>query len=154
MVTPIRLYPLYCTLNYCTLTLTITHWQPSALVALSFAFVSDFVSRFRLEINNFFSNSFFLLEVSRELPQCSTLNTHSLFVFFHCSFEQFSTPSHIVVSVILTLFALTILCVSHSNLHLIFVLFQTCFTFVNSSILLPYSGFQFLFFLGRVPIKP
>jgi hypothetical protein len=33
-------------------------------------------------------------------------------------------------------------------------LFQTCHTFVNSSILLPYSGFQFLFFLGRVPIKP
>ncbi len=26
--------------------------------------------------------------------------------------------------------------------------------FVNSSILLPYSGFQFLFFLGRVPNKP
>jgi hypothetical protein len=26
--------------------------------------------------------------------------------------------------------------------------------FVNSSILLPYSGFQFLFFLGQVPNKP
>jgi hypothetical protein len=26
--------------------------------------------------------------------------------------------------------------------------------FVNSSILLPHSGFQFLFFLGRVPTKP
>jgi hypothetical protein len=42
----------------------------------------------------------------------------------------------------LTLFALKFLCVSHSNL-LIFVLFQTCHTFVSSSILLPYSGFQF-----------
>ncbi len=34
---------------------------------------------------------------------------------FCCSFAQFSTPAHIVVSVILTLFALTFLCVSHSN---------------------------------------
>ncbi len=48
----------------------------------------------------------------------------------------------------LTLFALTFLCVSHCNL-LIFVLFQTCHTFVNSSILLPFSGFQFLFFMGE-----
>ncbi len=33
MVTPIRLYPLYCTLYLCTLTLT--RWQLQALVALS-----------------------------------------------------------------------------------------------------------------------
>jgi hypothetical protein len=47
---------------------------------------------------------------------------------------QFSTPAHIFVSVILTLFALTFLGVSHSNLHSVFVLFQTCHTFINSSI--------------------
>jgi hypothetical protein len=35
---------LYCTLYYCTLTLT--RWQLSAPVALSFAFVSDFVLKF------------------------------------------------------------------------------------------------------------
>jgi hypothetical protein len=53
----------------------------------------------------------------------------------------------------LTLFAVTFLGVSHSNL-LFFVLFQTCHTFVNLSIFfLPYSGFQILFFVG-VPNKP
>ncbi len=75
VVTPIRLCLLYCTLYYCTLTLTLTHRQPSALVALSFAFVSDFVFkfcsvhfigynfhstsrlRFRLEIISIFPNS-------------------------------------------------------------------------------------------------
>ncbi len=41
MVTWIRLYPLYF-----TLTLTLTLRQPSALVALSFAFESDFVLKF------------------------------------------------------------------------------------------------------------
>jgi hypothetical protein len=35
-----------------------------------------------------------------------------------------------------------------------FVLCKTCHTFVSSSILLPYSGFQFLFFMGQVPNKP
>jgi hypothetical protein len=39
VVTPIRLYPLYCTLYPCTLTLT--RRQLQALVALSFAFVSE-----------------------------------------------------------------------------------------------------------------
>ncbi len=37
VVTRIRLYPLNCTLYLCTL----THWQLQALVALSFAFVSE-----------------------------------------------------------------------------------------------------------------
>ncbi len=89
-----------------------------------------------------FSDFIFLLEVSRELPRCSTLNTF----FVALSFLIVRLHS-------LTLFALTFLCVSHSNL-LIFVLFQTCHTFVSSSILLPYSGFQFLFFVGPVPNKP
>ncbi len=39
VVTLIRLYPLYCTLYLCTPTLTRRHLQ--ALVALSFALVSD-----------------------------------------------------------------------------------------------------------------
>jgi hypothetical protein len=39
MVTPIRLYSLYCTLYFCTL----THWQPSVPATLSSAFVSDFL---------------------------------------------------------------------------------------------------------------
>ncbi len=77
-----------------------------------------------------------------------------MLIFFNYSFAQFSTPAHIVVSVILTLFAHTFLCVSNSNLHLIFVLIQTFYTSVNLSILLPYSGFQFLFFLEQVPNKP
>jgi hypothetical protein len=133
-----------CTLYFCTL----TPRQPSAPVALSSAFVSDFLFqvlqcalhttftafsclRFCLEINSFFPKLFFfLLEVSRELPQCSTLNTF------------FIAPSFLIVRLhSLTLFALTFLCLSHPNL-LIFVLFQTCHTFVNPSILLPYSSWD------------
>ncbi len=45
-MTPIRLYPLYCTLYCCILTLTLTRRQPSAPVALSFAFVSDSIFKF------------------------------------------------------------------------------------------------------------
>jgi hypothetical protein len=109
---------------------------------LATTFTALFCLRFRLEINSFPKTHIFLLEVSRELTQCSTLNTF------------FVALSFLVVHVhSLTLFALTFLCVSHSTL-LIFVLFQTCHTFINSSILLPYSGFQFLFFVGRVSNKP
>ncbi len=81
--------------------------------------------------------------MSRELPQCLTLNTSlvalSIFVIYSRSFNP-------------VLF-LHFFRVSHFSL-LIFVLFQTCHTFVNSFILLPYSGFQLLLFLGRVPNKP
>ncbi len=42
MVTPIRFYPLHCTLYCCTL----THQQSSALVALSPVFVCDFCFKF------------------------------------------------------------------------------------------------------------
>jgi hypothetical protein len=93
VVTPIRLYPLHCTLYCCTLTPTLTRRQSSALVALSPAFVSDFLFQvlqctldwlhlsqhclLTISFRNqqFFSKFIFLLEVSRELPQCSTLNT-------------------------------------------------------------------------------
>ncbi len=109
---------------------------------LATAFTALFRLRFCLEINSFPKIHIFLLEVSRELPHRSTLNT------FFVALSFFVVRLHS-----LTIFALTFLCVSHSNL-LIFVLFQTCHTFVNLSILLPYSGFQFLFFLGRVPNKP
>jgi hypothetical protein len=75
VVTPIRLYPLYCTLYFCTLTC----WQLAAQVPLSFAFVSDifvpflqcalhwlqlskrFLLRFRLEVYSF---SFFCWELA------------------------------------------------------------------------------------------
>jgi len=146
VVTPIRLYPLHCTLYCCTHTPTLTRRQSSALVALSPAFVSDFCFnfcsvhsigynfhstfclQFRSEINSFFSKFSFLLEVSRELPQRSTLNT-----FFRCS--QFLT----VRSHSLTLFALA---------------FFVCATLSSVRPTLPYSGFHFLFFVGRVPNKP
>jgi hypothetical protein len=61
-----------------------------------------------------------------------------------------STP--FCIKLFLTLFVIQFLCVSHFNLPFDFVLFQPCHTFINSSILLPYSGFQFIFFLGQVPI--
>ncbi len=105
MVTPTRLYPLHCTLYSCTLKLTLTRRQSSAPVALSSAFVGvffcfkfcsvhsigyNFHSTFSLAISfrnqQFLSKFSFLLEVSRELPQRSTLNT-----FFRCS--QFSRCS-------------------------------------------------------------
>ncbi len=109
---------------------------------LATTFTALFCLRFHLEINSFLKTCIFLLEVSRELPQHSTLNTF----FIALSFLVVCLHS-------LTLFALAFLCVSHSNL-LIFVLFQTCQTIISSSILLPYSGFQFLFFVGWVPNKP
>ncbi len=48
---------------------------------------------------------------------------------------------------------LIFLCVSDPSLEFFFF-FPNLPHFINSSILLPYSGFQFLFFLGRVPNKP
>ncbi len=121
MVTPIRLYPLHCTLYCCTLTPTLTRQKSSVLVALSPAFVSDFCfktcsvhsigynfhSTFSLAIsfrNQQFSSKFsFLLEVSGELPQRSTLNTF----FVALSFLS------VVCLHSLTLFALAFLCVPH-----------------------------------------
>jgi hypothetical protein len=112
---------------YTVLLYTHTHTHTSAVISasrsLSPAFVSDFfvsifavytplattftaffVFDFVQKSTVFFPNSFFLLEVSRELPQRSTLN-----MFFH--FSQFSRCSlHS-----LTLFALTFLCVSQFN---------------------------------------
>ncbi len=90
-------------------TLTLTCRQPSALVALSFAFISDsvfkfcsvhfigynfqstFRLRFCLEIISFFKNSFFLLEVSRE-AQRLILNTLLVARIFCCCFAQFPAP--------------------------------------------------------------
>ena len=129
MVTPIRLYPLHCTLYCCTHTPTLTRRQSSALVALSPAFVSDFCfnfcsvhsigynfhSTFWLAISfrnqQFFSKYSFLLEVSRELPQRSTLNTF----FVALSFLVVRLHS-------LTLFALAFffVCATFSSVHPIF----------------------------------
>ncbi len=72
VVTPIRLYPLYCTLYYCILTLTLTCRQPSALVALSFALVSDFVLK---------------------ILQCTLHQLQLSQHFFACDFVQKSTVS-------------------------------------------------------------
>ncbi len=160
VVTPIRLYPLHCTLYCCTLTPTLTSQQSSALVALSSAFLSDFLFqvlqctlhwlqlsqhfcfRFCLEINSFFPNSFFCWKWAESYHNAQLWTCHSLLLVI-------SLPTCAVS----TLFALIFFRVSHFSLR-IFVLFQTCHTFVNSFILLPYSGFQLLLFLGRVPNKP
>jgi hypothetical protein len=87
----------------------------------------------------------------------NTLLVPRIFVVVLRSYQPLADrhPStHISYQVILTLFVTLFLCVSHSNL-----LFDFCSVpnlphlhqFVHS---LPYSGFQFLFFLGQVPIKP
>ncbi len=136
------MYPLNCTLYCCTLTPTLTHRQSSARVALSPAFISDFCFKFHSVHSIGYATTFtalfacdsvqkstvsfskfsFLLEVSRELTQRSTLNT-----FFHCS--QFSCCSFAL--------AYFLLCVCH--------------IFVSSPNLLPYSGFHFLFLVGGIP---
>jgi hypothetical protein len=143
VVTPIRLYPLHCTLYCCTL----TRRQSTAPVALSSAFISDFFFKvlqctlhwlqlsqhFSLAISfrnqQFLSKFSFLLEVSKELPQRSTLNPF----FVALSFLVVRLHS-------LTLFALVFFCVCH--------------IFVSSPNLLPYSGFHFLFLMGQEPSKP
>ncbi len=96
MVTPIRLYPSYCTLYLCTLTLTC--WQLHALVALSSASGDISFQLLRctlhwLQLNKRFSLSislrnqqtffllFFLLEVGRSYHSTQFLNTFSLPVF-------------------------------------------------------------------------
>ncbi len=81
---------------------------------LATAFTALFRLRFHLETNSFPKIHIFLLEASRELPQCSTLNTF----FVALSFLVVCLHS-------VTLFVLTFLFVSHSNL-LIFVLLLLC----------------------------
>ncbi len=150
---------MHCTLYCCTLTPTLTRRQSSALVTLSPAVVSDFCFKFCSVHSigyNFHStfhlrfylkiNSFFQIHLSVESKQRATTTLDFEHVFVALSFLVVRLHS-------LTLLALSFLCVSHSNL-LIFVLSQTCHTFISSSIIWPYSGFQFLFFVGRVPNKP
>ncbi len=97
---------------------------------------------------------------SKQRATTTLLNTLLVPRIFRCCFAQlpapsWQTPQHTYLyQVILTLFVTLFLCVSHSNL-----LFDFCSVpnlphlhqFVHP---LPYSGFQFLFFLGQVPIKP
>ncbi len=143
MVTPIRLYLLHCTLYCCTL----TRRQSSVLVALSPAFVSDFCFkfcsvhsigynfhstfhlRFRLEINSFFFPIQF--SVGSKQRATTTLDFEHVFRCSHfsrCSFAQFNPVRSCI--------------------------FCVCHIFVSSPNLLPYSGFHFLFLVGRVPSKP
>ncbi len=142
MVTPIRLYPLHCTLYYCVLTLTLTRWQSSALVTLSPAFVSDFCFmscsvhsigynfhstfhlRFRLEINSLFFQIQF--SVGSKQRAITTLDFEHVFrcsQFSRCSFAQFNPVRS-------------------------YIFFCVCHIFVSSPNLLPYSGFHFLFLVG------
>jgi hypothetical protein len=89
-----------------TLTLTLTRQQPSALNALYFAFIVDsvfkfcsvnfigynFHSTFCLQFCSIFPNSVFLLEVSRELPQRSILNTLPIARIFLLLFCAVTSP--------------------------------------------------------------
>ncbi len=97
VVTPIRLYPLYCTLYPCTLTLTCRHLQ--ALVAFSFAFISNIFASiswctlYWLQLHKLFllpislrnlQTFCFILFVGScpELPQHSILNTFVFLLVF------------------------------------------------------------------------
>ncbi len=141
MVTPTKLYPLYCTLYLCTL----THRQ---LVTLSPAFVSDILQSalhwlqlikcFSLtnqqtfifkkstnlyfkKINKPFPNSFFLLEVGRSYHSAqfwTHISLHVFCPFFLRSFRPWADihpSSHFCIRLFLTLLVIFIFCVSHSN---------------------------------------
>ncbi len=104
MVTPIRLYPLNCTLYCCTL----TRRQPSALVALSSAFVSDFLFQvlqctlhwlqlsqhflFAISFRNqqFFLNSFFCWKWAGSYHNAWLWTHHSLLLEFLYPLAQFN----------------------------------------------------------------
>jgi hypothetical protein len=146
LVTPIRFYPLYCTLYCCALTLTLTRRKPSALVTLSFAFISDtvfkfcsvlcisynfhstFRLRFCLELISFFPNSVFLLEVGRELPQRSIFEHITGCSYFRCCFAQIPAPgwrtphhTYFVSGYFNPVCYSIFVCVSRSSLHFDFL---------------------------------
>jgi hypothetical protein len=152
VVTLIRLYPLYCTLYLCTLTLTRRH--PQALVALSFTFVSEFFASIsRCTLHWLQLRKLFLLLVSLrnlqtfcfilfvgswpELPQHSILNTFVFSLVFCCIVASFSctvfdpglpsNPAHrfSIRYLSLTLYVHFILCVSYFDLQIPF-LFNPC----------------------------
>jgi hypothetical protein len=129
VVTLIRLYPLYCTLYYCTLTLTHTCRQPSAPVALSFTFVSDFVfkfysvhfigynfhSTFRLEIISFIPNSVFSVGSKQRATTMLDFEhvtcCSNFFIVIFRSYQPLAAghpSSHIWYQVIFTLFCYSV----------------------------------------------
>ncbi len=111
--------------------------------SIGYIFHSTFHLRFRLEINSFFSKFIFLLEVSRELPQRSTLNTLlvalSIFVIHLHSFNPVCSYIFSCVT-----FQPTDFCSVPNLPH-----FRQFFHFF-----LPTVASNFLLFLGRVPNKP
>ncbi len=121
---------------------------------LATTFTAVFCLRFCFKIISFFSNSFFLLEVSRELPQRSTfehITRCSYFLVVHCA--VFNPSTHFCFGYFNPVCSDIFGCVT----------FQPTFSFCSVPNLphlhqfvhlFPYNGFQFLFFLGRVPIKP
>ncbi len=96
---------------------------------------------------------FFLLEVGHSYYS-TQFWTHLFCYSYFCLFSlrSFRAWADILVSGFLALFVIFILCVSHSNLQYNF-LFQSYLAFVSSCIVLPYSDYHILFFLGRVPNK-
>ncbi len=107
-MTPTRLYPLYCTLYLCTLTLTHRHLQALVNVFRSNSKVctslaTTFRLRFCLEIYKLFFLVFFLLDVDRSYHSTHFLNTFTslivfLFALFWAAFdpEQTYNPAHIL----------------------------------------------------------
>ncbi len=171
-MTPTRLYPLHCALYLCTPTLT--RRQLQALVALFHALVSDISFQFlqcslhwlqllkllklptSLRSHNFVI-AFFLLEVDR-----SYHNTQFWTRLFYCLIflivflAQFSTLGSAHRLYWLLLFnpvcPFLLLCVSRPT-NSLFCPIPIPFH-VSPCTILPYSGYHFLFFLGRLPCTP
>ncbi len=127
VVTPIRLYPLYCTLYFCTLTLTCR--QLSAPVASSSAFVSDFMLKFcSVDSNAYNFHSIFSLAISFRNQQFFQKP-----VFLSCwkyagSYHNSRLRTCFLVALkflivrlhSLTLFALTFLCIAFQPIDFLF----------------------------------
>jgi hypothetical protein len=140
VVTPIRLYPLHCTLYLCTPTLTRRHLQ--ALVALSHALVSDISFQFLrcalhwlqlrqllklpISLRNpwkfFFVHLILSVRSWPKLPQHSISNTFVLLLVFLSHFSHSSRPwaqpiDFYINCCRLTLFAHFYFCVSYFDLQ-------------------------------------
>ncbi len=176
----LRLLPQWWPQSGCTLctvhcTLTLTRRQPQVLmlfrlhkwffvptytVCTSLATTSKvFLLYILLQNHQPFHFNFVLCVGSQQKqPQHSILNTSLVGSYFSVLFSTVFDPgltsnrARIFVSSYFNHIRCSyFLCVTFQPTFLFFV-FKPCHTLVNSSILLPDNGFQFLFFLGRVSI--
>ncbi len=172
VVTPTRLYPLHCTLYLCTPTLIRRHLQ--ALVALLHALVSDISFQFlRCALHWLQLRKLFKLSISlRNHTICclisfcwklteatTTLNfEHVCFIarilpFSSHSSRPWAQPTDFYRLLPFNPVCPFYFCVSYFDLQTFLFCPNSISPFVSLCTTLLYSGYNFLFFLGRVPYK-